>query len=159
MVRRPSEWGSEARSHATWEKRDRPRKMKNHAERYGARVHQRGTCNAEVCGLAHGPGGVGIRSRITCHASSLRSPNDRKLSDGGGLAQYPCGAPLAARSLWIDRLGVIDRPNYPTVPSENQRLLAFLFAFRLFFVGPCTARFATPFGASSLVAAGRGWRG
>ncbi len=106
--------------------------MKNHAERYGARVHQRGTCNAKVCGHAHGPGGVGIRSRITCHGSSLRPPNDRKLSDGGGLAQYPCGAPLAARSLWIDRLGVIDRPNYPTVPSENQRLLAFLFAFGSF---------------------------
>jgi hypothetical protein len=53
--------------------------------------------------------------------------------------------------LWIDRLGVI--------PSENQRLLAFLFAFRLFFVGPCAARFATRFGVFSLVAAGRAWRG
>ena len=86
-------------------------------------------------------------------------PTTASSATAAGSHSIQCGAPLAARSLWIDRLGVIDRPNYPTVPSENQRLLAFLFAFRLFFVGPCTARFATPFGASSLVAAGRGWRG
>ena len=84
---------TEARTHANREQRNWPNDMKNHAKCYRAQVDQRRTCNANVCGLGHRPGGVGIRSTITCHAL-FRRPLTFELSRLRRLSKPPVAGRL-----------------------------------------------------------------